>query len=298
MIESKDLKGILAAIVTPFSPDEEVDHSGLREITAYLLEGGVDGIMTTGGTGEFPHLSREEKKAVIRTIAQTCRGRVPVIAGTAACSTRECLQLMEDARESGADASILVPPYYFVLNEEAIFAHFQILARARILPLVVYNNPLYTGNPMSPGLVVRLLDLPQVIGLKQSCVDLGQLVEIIRLTKKPSSICTGIDSQFFPALTVGAAGVYSTAGGIMPRQMKQVHTLFQQGRWAEARDLHLKLQEVNRFLEYDPGYVSPAKEALNLLGLPAGVVRRPMPNLTPAQKEELQQALKDVGLRA
>lgn len=298
MIESKDLKGVLAAIVTPFSADEEVNYSGLGIITEYLLEGGVDGIMTTGGTGEFPHLSRKEKKEVIQTIAQTCRGRVPVIAGTAACSTRECLQLMEDARESGADAAILVPPYYFVLNEEAVFSHFQVLSQACILPVIVYNNPLYTGNPMSPGLIVRLLDLPNIIGLKQSSVDMGQLVEIIRLLRRPSSICTGIDSQFFPALTLGACGVYSTAGGIFPREMKQVHHLCLQGRWDEARKLHLKLQMVNRFLEYDPGYVSPAKEALNLLGLPAGVVRRPMPNLTAAQREDLRQALRAIGLSA
>ncbi len=253
--------------------------------------------MSTGGTGEFPHLSREEKKQVIKTIAQGCRGKVPVIAGTAACSTRECLQLMMDARESGADAAILVPPYYFVLNEGAIFEHFRILAEANILPLVVYNNPLYTGNPMSPSLIVRLLNLPNIIGLKQSCVDMGQLVEIIRQTQKASSICTGVDSQFYPALTLGAVGIYSTAGGIFPREMKQVYSLFQGGRWTEARDLHIKLQGINRFLEYDPGYVTPAKAARNMLGLPAGAVRRPTPLMTAEQKEELRNALKATGLK-
>ena len=296
MIKGKDIKGIIAAIVTPFTQDEEVNYSGLKMITEYLLDGGVDAIMTTGGTGEFPHLTREEKKHVIKSIAEVCKGRVPIIAGTAAGSTRECLLLMEDARESGVDAAIMVPPYYFVLNEEAIFKHFQDLARANILPVVIYNNPLYTGNPMSPGLIVRLLDIENIIGLKQSCVDLGQLVEIIRISKKNTSICTGIDSQFYPALTVGAVGVYSTAGGIFPKQMKDVYELFLQGRLEEARDYHIKLQVVNRFLEYDPGYVSPAKEALNLLGLPAGIVRRPMSDLTPVQREGLRQALEAIGL--
>ncbi len=296
MISAMDLKGIIAAIATPFGRDEGVDYVGLKVIAKYLLDGGVDAIMSTGGTGEFPHMNREEKKRVIRAIAEVCKGRVPVVAGTAACSTKECLELMQDAKESGADAAILVPPYYFVLNEEAIYTHFRDLADAKILPVVVYNNPLYTGNPMSPALIARLLRIENIIGLKQSCTDLGQLVEVIRMAPAGSSICTGIDSQFYPALAIGAAGVYSTAGGIYPNQMKEVYTLFQQGRLADARTLHLKLQVVNRFLEYDPGYVSPAKEALNMLGLPGGIVRRPMPNLTPAQRAELKEALASINL--
>jgi len=253
--------------------------------------------MTAGGTGEFPHLTREEKKRIVKTIAEVCKGKIPIIAGTAACSTRECLWLMEDARDSGADGAIMVPPYYFVLNDEAVFNHFKILSEANILPVVVYNNPLYTGNPMSPALVVKLMETKNIIGLKQSCVDMGQLVEILRMSKPGPSICTGVDSQFFPALTIGAVGVYSTAGGIFPRQMKEVYTLFRKGQFTQARDLHVKLQIVNRFLEYDPGYVSPAKEALNMIGLPAGIVRRPMPNLTPDQKEELRLALAAIGLK-
>lgn len=296
MIDSKDIKGIIAAIVTPFSNDEEVDYSGLKTIAEYLLDGGVDAIMTTGGTGEFPHLTREEKKLVIKAITEVCKEKVPIIAGTAACSTRECLLLMADARECGADATIIVPPYYFVLNEAAIFDHFETLAKANILPIVIYNNPLYTGNSLRPTLIARLLDIKNIIGLKQSSVDMGQLVEVIRMADKGSSICTGIDSQFYPALTVGAAGIYSTAGGIFPKQMKHIYNLFLQGRLGEAREYHMKLQEVNRFLEYDPGYVSPAKEALNLLGLPAGIVRRPMPNLTHAQKDELRQALRTLSI--
>lgn len=298
MICSKDIKGIIAAIVTPFSNDEEINYSGLKTITEYLLDGGVDGILVNGGTGEFPHLTRGEKKLVVKSVAEVCKGKVPIIAGTAACSTRECLSLMEDARVSGADAAIMVPPYYFVLDGEDIFNHFKILAQSKIFPIVIYNNPLYTGNPMSPTLIVKLLNIKNVIGLKQSAVDMGQLVEIIRMSEKSSSICTGIDSQFYPALAIGAVGIYSTAGGILPKQMKHIYNLFLQGRLAEARDHHLKLQVVNRFLEYDPGYVSPAKEALSMLGLPAGIVRRPMPNLTSAQKEDLREALRAIGLKA
>ncbi|NIS59480.1 MAG: 4-hydroxy-tetrahydrodipicolinate synthase [Proteobacteria bacterium] len=295
MITSTDVKGIIAAVVTPFKDNEDVDCEGLRTIIRYLVDGGVDAIMPVGGTGEFPHLDREEKKLVIKTISEEVKGTIPVIAGTAACSTRESLQLMKDAKEGGADAAIMVPPYYFILDDEALFFHFKTLAEANVLPVVVYNNPLYTGNQMSPALLARLMEVKNIIGLKQSNSDMGQLVEVIRSVKKESSICTGIDSQFFPALMVGAKGVYSTAGGVIPKQMKAIYTLFGEGKFQEARELHLKLQELNRFLEYDPGYVSPAKEALRILGLPAGPVRRPMPELNEEQEEGLRRSLRNIG---
>ena len=295
MIASENVKGIIPAIATPFMDNEDVDYKGLITLTRYLMDGGADAIMAVGGTGEFPHLDRKEKKSVIAAICKEVKGAIPVIAGTAACSTRESLQLMKDAKEAGADAAIMVPPYYFGLNDEALFLHFKTLAEADILPVVIYNNPLYTGNQMGPSLLARLMDVNNIIGLKQSNTDMGQLVEVMRLARKEASICTGIDSQFFPALMIGAKGIYSTAGGVIPKHMKAVYNLFRKGKFEEARDLHLKIQELNRFLEYDPGYVSPAKEALRILGLPAGPVRRPMPELTEDQKERLKQSLKNIG---
>lgn len=296
MLTSRDIQGVIAAIATPFKENEDLDLEGLKTLTRYLLDGEVDGIMAVGGTGEFPHLNREEKKTVIRTVADEVKGAVPVIAGTAACSIRECSELMIDARDAGADAAIMVPPYYFILNEEALFFHFKTLADKNILPVVVYNNPLYTGNPMTPALLANLMQLNSIIGIKQSSADMGQLVEVMRLTEGDASICTGIDSQFFPALMAGAAGIYSTAASVIPAQMKKIYTLFRENKFFEARALHVKVQELNRFLEYDPGYVSPAKEALQILGLPAGPVRGPMPALTAAQKAGLTQALANLGV--
>jgi 4-hydroxy-tetrahydrodipicolinate synthase len=295
MIGPADIGGVIAAIATPFKDNEDLDSKGLAELARHLIAGGVHGIMAVGGTGEFPHLNREEKKKAIAVIAAEARGKVPVIANTSACSTREALQLLGDAKESGADAAIATPPYYFRLDDQALLSHFAALAAANVLPVVVYNNPLYTGNPMGPLLLSRFMEIPNIIGLKQSEADMGQLVEVIRLTTAESSLCTGIDSQFYPALAVGAKGIYSTAATVIPRQMQRIYTLYIQGNIEEARKLHLKIQVLNRFLEYDPGYVSPAKEALRMLGLPAGPVRRPMPELTEEQKEGLRQALSAIG---
>jgi 4-hydroxy-tetrahydrodipicolinate synthase len=295
-MKTEDLKGVIPAIVTPFTEDGEVNESGLRKLTDYVIDGGVHGIMTSGGTGEFPHLSREEKKLVTGVVADQARGRVPVIAGTAACSTRETILLSQDAKEVGAQAVIVTSPYYFMLPEEALVEHYQAIASEAGLPLVLYNNPTYTGNDLSPQLIARLASTPGVIGIKQSNADMGQFVEVVRLVGSSFAVLTGIDSQFYPTLCVGGVGIFSSAAAVTPKQMVEIYNASVEGRYEDARQLHMKVQALNRFLEYDPGYVAPCKEALTLLGLPAGPVRRPLPDLTTEERAGVRQALVDLGL--
>jgi 4-hydroxy-tetrahydrodipicolinate synthase len=295
-MRSKDLKGVIAAIVTPFKENGELDEDGLKRLTGFLLENGVHGIMTTGGNGEFPHLLREEKRIVTETVVKEVKGMIPVIAGTAACGTKETVLLSNDAREVGASAVIVTPPYYFQLPDESIFEHYQIVAEKVDIPIIVYNNPLYTGNNLTPGLIDRVADLKGVIGLKQSNSDLGQLVEAIRMSGEKISINTGIDSQFYPSLCAGAKGIFSTAACVIPKQMVQIFDLVQSGQHREAFNLHMEIQRLNCLLEYDPGYVSPCKEALSMLGLPGGPVRKPLPELNPTERSSLQDALRELHL--
>jgi 4-hydroxy-tetrahydrodipicolinate synthase len=296
MMRSEDLKGVIAAIATPFDGKGNLDVEGLRKLTQYVAEEGVHAIMTSGGTGEFPHLLREEKKLVTKTVVETVEGRIPVIAGTAACSTMEAILLSQDARDVGADAVILTPPYYFMLPEESLCAHFQEIAQNLGFPVVVYNNPLYTGNNLSPEILAQISGIDGIIGMKQSNADLGQLVEVIRTAKEGFAALTGIDSQFYPALCVGGKGIFSTAASVAPKMMVEIYDAFQKGDHEEALSQHMRLQILNRFLEYDPGYVAPCKEALRMMGLPGGPVRSPLPSLTPAQKKDLMAALKELGL--
>jgi 4-hydroxy-tetrahydrodipicolinate synthase len=285
--------GVIPAIPTPFTPDgSEVDVEALRRIVHHVVDGGVHGIMTTGGTGEFPHLSREERRLVTEVVAAEAAGAVTIFAGTSACSTREATELTADAAEAGADAAILVPPYYFGIPDEMLLAFFADVARAGILPVVVYNNPLYTGNNLSPTLIASLMELDGVVGLKQSNDDLGQLVEALRLAEPSGrSLCTGIDSQFYAALCVGAPGIFSTAAAIVPAQLVRLYELVEEGEHDAALDQHRLLQPLNRFLEYDPGYVSPTKEALRMLGLDCGPVRKPLPDFPETERAALQSAL-------
>jgi 4-hydroxy-tetrahydrodipicolinate synthase len=297
MLDAAELRGVIPAIPTPFTQDgREVDEEALRRVVRHVIAGGVHGIMTVGGTGEFVHLSREERQQVTRTAVAEAAGAAPVIAGTAACSTLEAIALCEDAREAGASAAILTPPYYFRLPDEQLHEHFADVAAAGILPVVVYNNPLYTGNALSPQLIASLMVLPGVIGLKQSSEDLGQLVEALRLSRSSGrSLCTGIDSQLYAALCVGARGIFSTAAAIVPRKVVRLYELVEAGDHAAALTQHELLQPLNRFLEYDPGYVSPAKAALELAGIPCGPVRKPLPPFPETELPALRAALAALG---
>src|SRR5437764_11209382 len=285
--------GVIPAIPTPFTEDgRSVDEAALRRIVRHVVDAGVHGIMTTGGTGEFPHLSREERRRVTEVAVSEAGGAAPIFAGTAACSTWEAIALGEDAAAAGADAVILTPPFYFRIPDEMLHSHFADVAAASALPVVVYNNPLYTGINLSPTLIAALMELPNVVGLKQSNDDLGQLVEGLRLTEgSERSLCTGIDSQFYAALCVGAAGIFSTAAAIVPAALVRLYDLARDGDHEGALEQHRRLQPLNRFLEYDPGYVSLTKEALTMLGLDCGPVRRPLPDFPVAERPALQEAL-------
>jgi 4-hydroxy-tetrahydrodipicolinate synthase len=291
------LHGVIPAIPTPFTADgREVDEAALRRVVRHVVDAGVHGIMTTGGTGEFPHQSREERRRVTEIAASEAAGAAPIYAGTAACATWEAIALAEDAAGAGADAAILTPPFYFRIPDDMLYRHFADVAGADVLPVVVYNNPLYTGNDLSPQLIASLMELPNVIGLKQSNDDLGQLVEALRLSADSGrSLCTGIDSQFYAALCVGARGIYSTAAAIVPSQMVRLYDLVQAGDHVAARAQHELLQPLNRFLEYDPGYVSPTKEALEMMGIGCGPVRRPLPDFPDEERPALREALAALG---
>lgn len=295
-MNAESLRGVYPAIVTPFTADDQVDEAALAKVTDYVIEGGVHAIMSTGGTGEFPHLDRQERKRTTEIVVGQARNRVPIIAGTAAASTREAIHLSQDAQEVGAAAVILTPPFYFPFPAASLIEHFRLVAKELDIPVVVYNNPLYTGNKLSPENIAELASLPRIVGCKQSSSDMGQLVEVLSLTGPAFSVNTGVDSQFYPALCAGARGIFSTAATVIPRQMADIYRLTLNGEHEAARTLHMKVQVLNRFLEYDPGYVAPCKEALEMLGIRVGSPRKPMPGLTDEERTGVRAALKELGM--
>ncbi len=295
-LSAEELKGIIPALVTPFTSKDEVDEEALRGLVDYVTGNGVHALMTTGGNGEFPHLLNEERKRVLEIVVDAAEKRLPIIACTTACSTKETVMLSRHAGDAGADAVIIVPPYYFKLPDESLYQHYREIAEQAGIPVVVYNNPTYTGHNINPRLMTRLTEVEGIIGLKQSNSDISETLEIIRAVGGKISVLTGIDSQLFPVLTIGGRGIFSTAACVVPRQMVELYEAYTRGDVEKARETHMRLQILNRFFEYEPGYVAPCKEALTMLGIPCGHVRAPLPHLTPREKEELRNALLQLGL--
>jgi len=295
-LSAKSLEGIIPAIPTPFTRNDEVDEDGLRKLVNHVVRNGVHGIMTTGGNGEFPHLLADERKRVVEVVVDELSSKVPVIACTAACGTKETIEYTAHAKDSGAQAAIITPPYYFNVPRQSVYEHYKTVSGAVDLPIVVYNNPEYTGNNIDPALMAKISHLNNVIGLKQSNYDISQTLEIIRLVSGKISVLTGIDSQLFSTLSIGGRGVFSTAAAVIPRQIVQIYEAFKSGDVNKAYENQLKIQILNRFFEYDPGYVAPCKEALTMIGLPGGLPRKPLPSLTAEERTALWKALKDLGL--
>jgi 4-hydroxy-tetrahydrodipicolinate synthase len=287
------VRGVIPAIVTPFSPKGELDVEALSRITTFLIDQGVHAIMTVGGTGEFPLLDRHERKLVTEVVAVAAAGRVPVIAGIGACATRDAIDFASDAAAAGAQAVIMTPPYYYPLPDTALLAFFRAVA-AESVPLVAYNNPTYTGNNLSPRLIAQLAQDGTIVAVKQSNSDLGELVEVLRLTEGRVPILTGIDSQFLSGLAVGASGVFSTAATAVPCEVIAIYDAFLSGDLGGARVRQIRLQVLNRFFEYEPGYVAPCKEVLALQGLCTRVVRAPMPELTENERTEIGSAFRSL----
>lgn len=295
-LNSKNLRGVIAAIPTPFDKKDEVDVQALKKLTAYVVENGVYGIMTCGGTGEFPHLLPNEKDVVNEAVVEEVNGRIPVISCTTACSVKETVMNTRRVKELGADAAILVQPYYFPLPENSLYQYYSAVAGAVDIPIVVYNNPGYTKNNIRPELMAKITGIEGVIGVKQSQYDISQTFEMIRMIGDKVSVLTGIDSQFYQVLMLGGRGIFSTAAAVIPKQMVAIYDAVQKGNPGRALEIQKEVQVLNKFFEYDPGYVAPCKEALTMMGMPVGKAREPLPSLTADERDRLRAALKTLGL--
>ena len=295
-LTTNELKGVIAAIPTPFTEKDEVDEDALRRIIDFLVENQIHGIMTTGGNGEFPHLLPEERKRVLEVTLDQTPTNIPVIACTSTCSAKETIYYTKHAKDVGANAVIILPPYYFRLLDQSLYEYYRVISDEIDMPIVVYNNPKYTGNNIGPELMKKIEEIDNVIGLKQSNYDISQTLEIIRLVGDRISVLTGIDSQLFLTLCLGGKGVFSTASCVIPREMLKIYEAFHKGDMRVAFDTQMTFQKLNRFFEYDPGYVAPCKEALAIRGYQCGHTRSPLSSLTSKEREELEKAMKSLHL--
>ncbi len=287
-------QGSIVALVTPFR-DGRVDEAALKQLVEFQIAGGTDAIVPCGTTGESPTLDHEEHRRVIDLVIQAVGKRVPVIAGTGSNSTAEAISLTQHAKRSGADAALIVLPYYNKPTQKGLIEHCRALADAVDLPLILYNIPGRTGVNMLPETLAQLADHPRVVGVKEATANLEQMTQDIVLCGEKLCFLSGDDTLTLPLMSVGGRGIISVVANIVPRDVADMTHAFLSGDWKRARELHLKLFPLSQamFIETNP---IPVKTALAMMGKIREEFRLPLCSMTEANRKKLETALRNYGV--
>jgi 4-hydroxy-tetrahydrodipicolinate synthase len=286
--------GSIVAIVTPFK-NSSVDEESLRELVEFQIVNGTDGIVPCGTTGEASTLDYEEHFRVIEIVVSQVNGRIPVLAGTGSNSTKEAIELTEQAKKIGADGALLVTPYYVKPTQEGLYRHYRAVAEAVPLPQVLYNVPGRTSVNLLPETVARLADIPNIVAIKEATGSLQQASEILALCGDKLDLLSGDDFITFPMMACGGKGVISVLANIMPKEVAAMIDAFNSGNIEDARKLHLKLLRISNamFIETNP---VPVKTAVALMGKASDEVRLPLAPLSEANRAKLAGIMKEYGL--
>jgi 4-hydroxy-tetrahydrodipicolinate synthase len=285
--------GCSVALITPFR-DGAIDEPALRELVEWHVEQGTRTVCPVGTTGESPTLSHDEHERVIAAVVEAAAGRIQVMAGTGSNSTTEAIRLTKFASRIGADASLQVAPYYNRPNQEGLYRHFAAIAESAEIPLILYNIPARTGRNVEPETVERLCKLGPIVGIKEAAGSLDQVSELVLRTDL--TVLSGDDSLTLPMLAVGAEGVVSVIGNLIPRDVAALIDAFREGRLDEAQAAHKRLFPLCRdLLGLAPNPI-PVKAALQLLGRGNGELRLPLCPLDEGAQKGLRSALIRAGL--
>lgn len=287
-----ELKGVITALVTPFSKGA-VDYGKLKELVNFQIEAGVDGIVPVGTTGESPTLSVEEHCKVIETTIEAAKKRCLIIAGTGANSTAEAIELTQEAKKAGADATLQVTPYYNKPTQEGLYLHFSIVADQGGLPVVLYNVPGRAGTQINVETVERLSRNSNIIAIKEAGGSVDRVSAILDVCD--ITVLSGDDSLTIPMMSVGAKGIISVASNIIPAELKAMVDAFAKGDLKTAAKLHAKYYCIFRdlFVETNP---LPIKEAMALKGMIECEYRLPLCPMQEKSKDILKKSLKKAGI--
>jgi 4-hydroxy-tetrahydrodipicolinate synthase len=289
-------KGAGVAIVTPMNADESVNYDKLEEIIEEQIAGGTDAIVIVGTTGEGSTLSMEEHSECIKKAVEFTKHRIPVVAGTGSNCTATAIQLTQEAEEHGADAALVVTPYYNKSTQKGLIAHYSAIADSTKLPLILYNVPGRTGTNIAPQTVATLRKTKKnIVGVKDATANLAQTSEMMRLCDGDIELYSGEDGLVVPILSLGGIGVISVVSNVAPHDVHEMVMSFLNGDIEKARQIQLReLPLVDAlFCEVNP---IPVKTAMNLMGKEVGPLRLPLCEMEPENLEKLKKAMKDYGL--
>ncbi len=288
-------EGSIVALITPFK-DGEVDYEALGKLIDFHVDNGTDAILVCGTTGESPTLTFEEHDKVIEFSVKHANGRIKVIAGTGANATHEAVHLTAHAKEVGADAALLVVPYYNKPTQDGLYRHFSTVAEEVDIPIILYNIPSRTGVEIGVDTIYRLVsENPNIVGSKESTPNMDRISELRRRLGDNFSILSGDDSLTLPMMALGAKGVISVANNIVPKEVKALTRFALEGKFDKAREIHYRLYDLFKvlFIETNP---IPVKTACWMLGMCEKEFRLPMCGMKPENEKKLRETLKKYNL--
>lgn len=291
----KKFEGTFVVSVTPMTKDEELDLQAFQDNLDYYIENGVHGVAVNGSTGEFSVQSREELKSVIDAAVEIVDGRVPLISGTAACSTRRVIELTKYAEEAGVDGALIVPPYYSKIDEAEIYEHFRAIDKAVNIPIMVYNNPWTSKIDIPPEGLAKLAELDNIQYVKESSGDITRIPRILDLTDGKMAVFCGSDNLALESFFMGATGFICVAANIFPKHMSKLYEYANFKRnYDKAKALYSVVLPLCNFLEGSGKFTQTAKYGLEYFGRKAGPPRMPFLPLSEEHKRQAEEIFKSI----
>ncbi|WP_048190175.1 4-hydroxy-tetrahydrodipicolinate synthase [Methanobacterium sp. SMA-27] len=294
-----NLKGTTVAMITPFTKEDGVDEAGMRENINYLIDRGVDGLLAAGTTGESATITHDEQRKMIDILIDEVNGKVNTIAGAGSNSSKEALGLVQYAENAGADAALVITPYYNKPQQHGLYEHYKMLEESTNIPIIVYNVPSRTGTDIDVETIINVAKLDKIVAIKEANPNLDKVSAIIKGIQDQNienfMVLSGNDDLTLPMISQGAMGVISVVANVDPLRMSQMVNAALKGDFEKAGKLHYELYDLMKvlFIESNP---VPAKESLNMMGRPSGHVRMPLAPMMDESISKLKQVLKDLDL--
>jgi 4-hydroxy-tetrahydrodipicolinate synthase len=300
MAAMKEFKGAYTALITPMKDNGDVDYDGFRRLISFQIDEGIDGILPLGTTGETPTLDEDEEEKLIKIAVEEIRGRVPLVVGTGSNSTKHMIIYTRRAKDLGADAALVVTPYYNKPNSSGILKHFEAAGSVGI-PVIIYNIASRTGLNIPTPLMEKLAQIPNIAGVKEASGDINQMADVIKNIKIPAkerggdfAVLSGDDALSLPLMALGGDGVISVVSNLVPAKVAALTRACFNGDYGTARRLHYELLPFVKaaFIETNP---APIKAAMAMAGLPAGPARLPLGPLSSVNEAALRKAVEQLG---
>jgi 4-hydroxy-tetrahydrodipicolinate synthase len=294
-----NLKGTTVAMVTPFTKEDGVDEAGMRANINYLIDNGVSGLLAAGTTGESATITHDEQRKMIDILVDEVNGRVNAIAGAGSNSSKEALGLVQYAENAGADAALVITPYYNKPQQHGLYMHYKMLEESTNIPIIVYNVPSRTGTDIDVETIVEVAKLDKIVAIKEANPDMDKTSATIKRLQDQDvqnfMVISGNDNLTLPMISMGAKGVISVVANVDPARMSQMVNAALEGDFARASRLHYELYDLMKvlFIESNP---VPTKDSLNMIGRPAGHVRMPLAPMKDDSTSKLKKVLKDMDL--